>query len=688
MLARSMRSAIDSLGPDRLAVVRTVEGTFTLAPHVTAVAARTWLSWNRETANVAGWSFRPGDVSLWDMRRSGESREVTYLPTGWRVVGRGAGSIAERAAAAVERIEPGNPENTLYALQCTMDAVVRGRPAVERVLEALTDEIRKTWADCPRLARDAEVHRPSSRFGGLDYDVLAEPGREWLGEIVWRAVHAVVAGAPVTTRVLLEEKADFTRLSVRVTADDGYRSVRGYVGAGQVQPGFLGAVRRELPAFWLGAPVRPRLLRPAEFEDFVSSELESATRDHPLAVLSPLESGNYVVDPDDLAWDLLGRARLYLLRDHKQTFDLSDAVGDRRMSCYWGAARCYMPGWSRHDDPMDHPLLIADRLADPIMRATWLGEIGMWLGPRVELPATILERRASIRVATGAPVDVDASAAPQTAAPREAAGASVGDAAYDAPHGRGTAEEGAGTPDSQPIQPPDLTPLFRTMIDEVRGVATMIGQLSDEVERLRTISSVRSSSTSAIERRLARLEAILYQAFPDDRLASARSAADAPATATAEAPREDDEAPTLVEVVRAAAELHADALVLLDSASASAADSPYEDPERVRAILDAMARVARRRRDGVLRTSLREAFADLGIDYRSAIARNTSARLREQYRFSFGGGDVVEMEEHIVLGNTYDPRRCLRVHFSSRVPNEPRFVIGHVGRHLDVKTTS
>lgn len=41
-----------------------------------------------------------------------------------------------------------------------------------------------------------------------------------------------------------------------------------------------------------------------------------------------------------------------------------------------------------------------------------------------------------------------------------------------------------------------------------------------------------------------------------------------------------------------------------------------------------------------------------------------------------------------MLGNTYDPRRCLRIHFTSRAPMETRFVIGHVGRHLEVLTTT
>jgi hypothetical protein len=44
--------------------------------------------------------------------------------------------------------------------------------------------------------------------------------------------------------------------------------------------------------------------------------------------------------------------------------------------------------------------------------------------------------------------------------------------------------------------------------------------------------------------------------------------------------------------------------------------------------------------------------------------------------------------EHLALGDSYDPRYCLRIYFTSRAPAETRFVIGHVGRHFDVKTTT
>lgn len=78
-------------------------------------------------------------------------------------------------------------------------------------------------------------------------------------------------------------------------------------------------------------------------------------------------------------------------------------------------------------------------------------------------------------------------------------------------------------------------------------------------------------------------------------------------------------------VVRHAEAEHADALLIL-----------------------AMAELARRRQEGRLGMSLRDAFAEAGVDCRGGIAESTSRRLRA----------------------------------------EPRFVIAHVGRHLEAMTTT
>ena len=631
------------------------------------------------------------------MSRSSDPDRGTYLPTGWRVVGPNAEQIVERATVAgVEQLRAGDPATTLFAVQCTAEPVIRGRPTVERVLGAITEEIREVDEECPRLIRDEEVARPASRFGGLRYDVMTEAGREWLGELVWRRVHPVVAGAPITTRLLIEERPSYTRFSMRVTADEGLSTVRGFVGAGQVLPEALSALRGEVPVTWMGAPVTAHTIAPTGMSDFVHSVLAGGGRDFPVALLSPLEDGSFVVDPEDLAWDLLGRARLYVIRNHKQTFELSDLVGDSRMSCYWGAVRCYFPGWTRHDDPFEHPLLVGERVADPVLLATWIGEVGLWLGRRIELPPSIQERRAPAE-----PPEHEDRTPPHTIAtapslvsnsqPSEDAIASKAPAENARAEGEETVKEEvmgeAQSPQGPHLPALDTRPLIQELIHEMRGLASVVAQLADEVERLRTISAVRSSSTNAIERRLGRLEDILEAAFPDGSVAGMVGAAVGPEEPSPER-LEDEGQTTLVDVVHDAAEAHPDALVFLDASYKSAESSPYEDPDRVRAILEAMARVARRRRDGVLGTSLREAFNDLGIDYRAAIARGTPDRLREQYRFFRDDGEVVEAEEHIALGNTYDPRRCLRIYFSSRVSNEPRFVIGHVGRHFEVQSST
>ena len=100
-----------------------------------------------------------------------------------------------------------------------------------------------------------------------------------------------------------------------------------------------------------------------------------------------------------------------------------------------------------------------------------------------------------------------------------------------------------------------------------------------------------------------------------------------------------------------------------------------------------MATVARRRQEGTLGTSLKEGFRDLGIEYRGGISPTTSEKHRQQYEVR-AQGQTFDCHEHIVLGNSYDPKYCLRVYFTSRAPMEPRFVIGHVGRHFDVKSTT
>ena len=129
--------------------------------------------------------------------------EGTYLPTGWRIVGAGAEQLAKRSAAVADTLSMPPESDTLYAVQFTAEVAIQGRSTVERVLADVTDEIRRTWPDFPRLLRDQSAERPPSRFGGLHYEIAEKNGTGCSGEILWRSVHPVVGGAPTTTRLFI-----------------------------------------------------------------------------------------------------------------------------------------------------------------------------------------------------------------------------------------------------------------------------------------------------------------------------------------------------------------------------------------------------------------------------------------------------------------------------------------------------
>jgi hypothetical protein len=505
--------------------------------------------------------------------------------------------------------------------------------------------------------------------------------------------------------MLLTEQPGQLRLHVRVTADEGTSTIRGNVGAGQARPEVLTELRKVVrltSAGWDGTPLP---LAEADIDAFVRDVLLGDDRTEPAAVLTPLEDGTFVLPPAELADALLGLARLYVIPLHADTFRLSDALGDRRLSAYWGALRIYMPGFSCADRPTDHPLLVADQLQDPVMRADALGRLGRQAGQALVLPPTIAERRATLAAAVAAASGVaEAASAPpvpspapksdirpattaEPAVPAEALGTATGATA-----GPAADRELAATSPAPAV----LAPAVLTTLGEILAAVRQLDQhtlaVQDELGRLRTGLTVRAAKTAALERRIARFESRMEMLIASALAGpggDGGSSADAAVDSALDHARQDDEEHlTLVDILRHATAAHSETLLILESAEGSAAQSPYEDLDRVSAVLDAMADVARRRADGALGMTLRDAFRDLGVDYRGGIAESTSAQHRQQYLFAGPRGVMYDCVEHLALGDSYDPRYCLRIYFTSRAPAETRFVIGHVGRHFDVKTTT
>ncbi|HEX7122329.1 MAG TPA: hypothetical protein VF178_08180, partial [Gemmatimonadaceae bacterium] len=501
------------------------------------------------------------------------SREEVVTSTGWRIVGREAQELVSRASETVT-VPPGRDEDVLYAARFVLRPRLGGGSPVPAALISLGTAIGGEWQDAPPLLRDRPIHRRPSRFSGLSWDVIEEGG-VWAGELLWRHPHPVVAGAPCTTHVMIVEQNGHTSLTVRVTADAGIASVRGMVGAGQARPAFLTEMHRALRLIFHGADAEPRPLTEADIDGFVANVLLSEQREHPVAVLAPLEEGGFVVPPAELAEALLGLAHLYYMERHAVTFRLSDALGDRRLSCYWGALRVYLPEFSCADRPEDHPLLVRDRLIDPLMRADLLGRLGRRAGASLVMPPSVAERRD--------PPVATPSSIPDAVAVAEAPPATTG-APADASHPIAPSAEPPATPGVLALigrQLADLTRLTTQMVETTN-------MLASEIERFRTANAVRTVTTAALERRIQELEQMLREHVvanaPTVELPVAGTVVD-------EVPREDEgEGPvSLVEVLRQAATSHPDALLILESAERAAERSPYEDPERLAVILDAMA---------------------------------------------------------------------------------------------------
>jgi hypothetical protein len=623
-------------------------------------------------------------------RSVGRTEHVTA--TGMRIIGAEAINLISQVPEHAP-VVPGADNDVLYAARFQARPRIGAGSAVPDLIATLYTFVAREWIDAPHLARNRPLAWRSTRFSGLIWDVHGDTGA-WTGELLWRRPHPVVSGAPCTTHVIISEHGTHVSVAIRVSADSGAAAVRGNVGAGQALPDFIVALNRFMRLTFDGSTATPRTLEEYDVAAFVSQQLLADGRTTPYAVLAPLEAGGYVIPPEELAEELLGIAQLHVFEKHQHTFKFSDTLGDRRLSCYWGALRVYMPGFSCADRPEDHPLLVSDRLVDPIMRADMIGRISRNARFRYPMPPGVDKLRAPripVAAPPAAPASVSARAEStiETGAPESALPIASG---ADAPAAADTARA-LPLPSAMPAEMTAQLLGLGGRIEELTESMTKLVEantvLSDEIQRLRTTTAVRAVNTNALERRMSSLVQTLQRYLVNT--ASQLRIDEGDTTARGENAEDDvreEDSLSLVEVLRQAGSAHPDALLVLEAAERSALESPFEDLDRVAVILDAVAQVARRRQSGTLGASLRDAFRELGVDYRGGISAATSKKHRQQYDLPGPGGQIYTCEEHIALGESYDPRHCLRIYFTSRAAREPRFVIGHVGRHFDVLTTT
>lgn len=595
--------------------------------------------------------------------RSTGTPEQHVTSTGWRIVGQPAVSLL--SASATLDAAPAGPEDVVFAARFRVKPRM-GASALDPLLRAVDIAISAARTGAGVVAKESRFTDAASKFHSLVWRT-AMRDEVWVGELTWRRVHPAIAGIAVTDHLVIEQRHGDLRLTLRTFAAGGSGGLRGFVGAGQARSPLLPAIAGATRLAWNDEPTGARRLHADEVDGFIRDVLLDDRRRVPVAVLSATDASEYIVPPDDLAAELLGVADVYYLDEHRTSFNLTDGLGDRRLSCFFGALRVYQPGFSCADDGLSHPLLLNDRLSDPVVRSGLAGSLALAIRDLVPEPAGV-----------DALLSVEANAADRVV-PRPAP--------VVAPDPAGPVISSL-PPSASPAPPPapevaNLPPLesaIRLLAEQIAGFQRANVALMDEIARLRTTAAVRAANTANVDRRLADLERMIRDFITPP-------VPPEPAAAAVVAPRDEPPDVSLADVVRQAMAAHSDALLVLEQAVRSADESPYEDVDRVAVILDAMAYIARRRQADAMGQSLRDTFREFGIDYRGGITKATSSRHRQQYIAHLPGGDVL-CEEHIALGSSQDPRHCLRIYFTSRAPAEPRFVIAHVGRHFDVATTT
>ncbi len=155
------------------------------------------------------------------------------------------------------------------------------------------------------------------------------------------------------------------------------------------------------------------------------------------------------------------------------------------------------------------------------------------------------------------------------------------------------------------------------------------------------------------------------------------------------APADDDAQPKSVfEVVRQHQDLPN--IRFLQSAFDSAESSPYQHLNLLDAALRAVSECGVARATGPLGMTVEQWFRqepEGPIDYKPRESGQTNTRHPRIWEDDRCGQEL-NMQEHIALGGggARDPKDVLRIHMAW-CENERAWVIGHVGRHLDISTS-
>jgi hypothetical protein len=351
-------------------------------------------------------------------------------------------------------------------------------------------------------------------------------------------------------------------------------------------------------------------------ELFVEDTLCARDRSLPVIIVSP-EQGtrDYVIDPVALQAGLVGHAQVICLRDIPAAFRLTDCLQRKELSCYNGAVRLFWPGFARSDNPEQHPLYFADSLR-------WHAEHGTPLAQHL------------FRMLIGI------------------AGFRFG-------------------------QPP-IARLVRELLDQEKKerIQRLLARVSDDKETKEILDELERSWDETKHLQQERDQARAEMAELNRHLEMLRAEQ---AEREGERPGRKARFEHVADAVAQARAQFADTLAFLPSALESAADTPFQRPDEVFALLQALddlVHVWRQR--GSIGKSWYNALKPKGFEYKEHISDTTYHRYGEEYHFVCEGQRIF-CGNHVTLGKG-GANTCLSVHWA-RDDAAKRLIIGWIGRH-------
>lgn len=505
---------------------------------------------------------------------------------------------------------------------------LKGVEATEAFLSAVKDWV---GGRAPAVAAGLALSEPAGARGDDGSVFRWEPFIDSTGtllEFTWRHPHVDDPTIAWTTQAAMYDHGEVLRLMLRVS-NTGPELGQPH-GLPTTRPRLVLALLDHFQVQARGYPCRlePRAISEREFPDFVRYELFDTTREHPLLVLAPQRDGTYVVPPAQLAREFLTLGELVVAETPGSTFALTRELRSRTLSCFHGALRVYLPGLSYDADPYRHPLLTPRHLDAALNRL----RLAQFLAARTVFRFKVEDRFNQLRDERGV-----RAAEQRSKLTDQLAAALAGQA--DAAVWQALAEQYAHD--------------NRRLLEEKRELAD---SLKDKEEKLKAARYALSQKGHEA------------QDVVDD---------------------EPEFIPSSVlEAVEYAEGLFPEIVRILPSALRSAEDSPYDRPDEVWRALRAIESVATRMAAGPLGKNLSDVFAEMGFSFAQGLSPHSPDKVRRQYRFQ-DGPVTRQCEAHLQLGaGTYDPAYCLRIYFTTDADPPAQIIIGHVGRHLDVISTT